>query len=255
MRSCAVRSDRSVAVLTAAAGGIGAATAAALAAAGFDLVLVDVDEGGVRQLAERLSAAGGPAVLAAPADVSDEAAVAAVVSRALDRFGRIDGLVNLVGAGRPGTVADLALADWWWVLDRTLTSVFLMCRAVIPVMEAAGGGAVVNVASVAGTRGMHRSPAYCAAKGGVVGLTKALALDHGPAGVRVNCVAPGAVATPALRRGRTEADIAAIGRGSVVGRVAEPEEVAAAISWLLSPAASYVMGQTVEVDGGLPTPA
>jgi len=253
------------AILTAAAGGIGAATATALALAGFDLVLVDVDGDGVDRVAAGLAGSQegtgsqdgtGRSVVAVEADVTDEAAVASVVAQAVDRFGRIDGLVNLVGAGRAGAKApDVALTDWSWVLDRTLTSTFLMCRAVIPVMEAQGGGAVVNVASMAGIRGMYRSPAYCAAKGGVISLTKALALDHGPAGVRVNCVAPGAVATPALRRGRSDADIAAIGRGSLTGRVAEPEEIAAAISWLLTPAASYVMGQTIEVDGGLPTPA
>jgi NAD(P)-dependent dehydrogenase (short-subunit alcohol dehydrogenase family) len=180
--------------------------------------------------------------------------VAALVDRAVVRFGQIDGLVNVVGGGMAGRKApDVSRSNWDQVLSLSLTSTFLMCREVIPHLERQGGGAIVNVSSMAAIRGMHESPAYCAAKGGVIGLTRALALDHGSAGIRVNCVAPGAVATPALRRTRTREQVAALGAGALVGRVAEPHEIASVIHWLLSDYASYMMGKVLEVDGGLPT--
>jgi NAD(P)-dependent dehydrogenase (short-subunit alcohol dehydrogenase family) len=173
------------------------------------------------------------------------------VARAVDRFGSIDVLVNVVGGSRPGkTAAELTLAEWDRLLALNLTSTFLMCRAVIPHMEKAGGGAIVNVSSGAGVRGMARNPGYVAAKAGVAALTRALAIDHGPNGVRVNCVAPGPVRTPLMARNRTPDEIATMGRLALAGRIAEPREIADAVHWLASDAASYVMGQTLEVDGG-----
>jgi NAD(P)-dependent dehydrogenase (short-subunit alcohol dehydrogenase family) len=121
---------------------------------------------------------------------------------------------------------------------------------VIPHMEVAGSGAIVNVSSGAGLRGMARNPGYCAAKAGVVALTRALAIDHGPNGVRVNAVAPGPIRTPLMQRNRTPDEIASMGRLALAGRIGEPGEIAAAIHWLASDGASYVMGQTIEVDGG-----
>ncbi|HEX7096035.1 MAG TPA: SDR family NAD(P)-dependent oxidoreductase [Acidimicrobiales bacterium] len=242
--------DRRVAMITAAADGIGAATALAFAASGHRLVLVDLNDDGLESTASSARAAGAEADCIV-ADVTDEDAVADAVERAIGRFGRIHTLVNVVGGSRPGkTVVELSLAEWEQLLSLNLTSTFLMCRAVIAHMEAAGGGAIVNVSSGAGVRGMTKNPGYCAAKAGVAALTRALALDHGPNGVRVNCVAPGPVRTPLMRRNRTPEEIAAMGRLAIVGRIAEPEEIAAAIHWLASDAASYVMGQQIEVDGG-----
>jgi NAD(P)-dependent dehydrogenase (short-subunit alcohol dehydrogenase family) len=117
-------------------------------------------------------------------------------------------------------------------------------------MEAAGGGAIVNVSSGAGVTGMPANPGYVAAKAGVVGLTKALAIDHGPKGVRVNAIAPGAVLTPLMERNRTPEEIAAFGGMNLVGRVGRAEEQAAAIVWLASDQASFMMGQTLNVNGG-----
>jgi NAD(P)-dependent dehydrogenase (short-subunit alcohol dehydrogenase family) len=233
--------------VTGAGDGIGAATADAFAASGHAVVAVDVDGDAVVRRAD----AWGPGAVGIAADVTDDAAVAALVDEVVARHGRIDVLVNVVGGSRPGkTVVELGLDEWERLLSLNLTSTFLMCRAVIPHMERAGGGAVVNVSSGAGLRGMARNPGYCAAKAGVVGFTRALAIDHGPNGVRVNAVAPGPIRTPLMQRNRTPDEIATMGRLAVMGRIGEPDEIAAAIHWLASDAASYVMGQTIEVDGG-----
>jgi NAD(P)-dependent dehydrogenase (short-subunit alcohol dehydrogenase family) len=117
-------------------------------------------------------------------------------------------------------------------------------------MERQGKGAIVNVSSGAGLRGMRANPGYVAAKAGVAALTRALALDHGPKGIRVNCVAPGPIRTPLMRRNRTPDEIKVMGQIALAGRIGEPEEIAAGILWLASDASSYVMGQTIEIDGG-----
>jgi NAD(P)-dependent dehydrogenase (short-subunit alcohol dehydrogenase family) len=188
-------------------------------------------------------------------DVTDEGAVNDMVDAVVARFGRIDALVNVVGGSRPGkTVLDLPLSEWQTMLALNLTSTFLCCKAALPHLERDGGGAIVNISSGAGVRGMKANPGYVAAKAGVVGLTKALAIDHGPNGVRVNCIAPGPIRTPLMRRNRTDAEIAGFGKVSITGRIGEPEEIAAAALWLASDSASYVMGQTLDVDGGVAAP-
>jgi len=239
-------SDSLVAIVTAAGEGIGEATAHAFADAGYRLVLVDINEQAVKETASDL-----PGSVVEVADVTDEAAVAALVARALQQFGRVDVLVNVVGGSRPGkTAAELTLDEWNRMLALNLTSTFLMCRAVLPHMEQRGKGAIVNVSSGAGLRGMRANPGYVAAKAGVGALTRALALDHGRNGVRVNCVAPGPIRTPLMRRNRTPDEIKMMGQIAIAGRIGEPEEIAAGILWLASDASSYVMGQTIEIDGG-----
>jgi NAD(P)-dependent dehydrogenase (short-subunit alcohol dehydrogenase family) len=231
------------AVVTAAADGIGRATAQAFAGQGYRVITVDINQAGLGD--------GGSAVHPVVADVTDPESVQSLVREALEVTGRIDVLVNVVGGSRPGKSAiELPLAEWNQLLNVNLTSTFLMCQAVLPHMERAGGGIIVNVSSGAGLRGMRKNPGYVAAKAGVAALTRALAIDHGPQGVRVNCVAPGPVRTPLMRRNRTPDEISQMGNLAIAGRIAEPEEIAAAILWLASDASSYVMGQTLEVDGG-----
>ena len=238
-----------VAVVTGAANGIAASTARALYDAGASLVGVDIDTAGLDELARSLDDAGS--VEAVTADVTTADGARHAVERAVARFGRIDVLANVVGGSRPGkTAPELDLEEWHRLVDFNLTSTFLMSHYAIPVMEAGGGGSIVNVSSGAGLTGMQRNPAYCAAKAGVVGLTRALAIDHAAAGVRVNCVAPGAVLTPLMRRNRTPEEIEMIGRSSLLGRVAEPEELAAVIVFLAGPGSSYITGETISVSGG-----
>lgn len=245
-----------VALVTAAANGIGAATAHAFASQGYRVVMTDIDSETLMESGAvvRAVAAEGGDVTTSVADVTSEEGAATAVHQALSSYGRLNVLVNAVGGSRPGkTVVELAPEEWHSWLDLNLSSVYLMSRAALPYLLESGG-AIVNVASGAGIRGMRANPAYCAAKAGVVALTRAMAIDHGPAGVRVNCVSPGPIRTPLMRRNRSEAEIAAMGRLSLTGRIGEPEEIAVTIAWLASDAASYVMGQTIEVDGG-PNPS
>jgi NAD(P)-dependent dehydrogenase (short-subunit alcohol dehydrogenase family) len=246
----AVTQPERVAIVTAGADGIGAATARAFAASGHRVVVVDIDGAALKSTTNDI----GPTATAVVADACDEDAVRNLVAGVVAEHGRVDVLVNVVGGSRPGkTAAELTLAEWNQLLGLNLTSTFLMVREVVPHMERAGGGAIVNVSSGAGLRGMARNPGYCAAKAGVAAFTRALAIDHGPNGVRVNCVAPGPVLTPLMRRNRTPDEISSMGRLALVGRIADPAEIAATIHWLASSDASYVMGQTIEVDGG-PSP-
>ncbi len=238
-----------VAVITAAGDGIGRATALAFAAAGYRLMLVDIDAAGLARTAGECAPAATATVTA---DVTQQAVVADLAGATLDTFGGVDVLVNVVGGSRPGkTAVELTLDEWNQLLAVNLTSVFLMCQAFLPHLEQSGGGTIVNVSSGAGLRGMHRNPGYVAAKAGVAALTRALALDHGPNGVRVNCVAPGPIRTPLMRRNRTPEEIAAMGGLAIAGRIGDPEEIAAVIVWLAGEGASYVMGQTIAVDGGV----
>jgi NAD(P)-dependent dehydrogenase (short-subunit alcohol dehydrogenase family) len=242
-------SERRVALVTAGADGIGGATVEAFRAKGYLAVAADIDG---EALERRWGSAPAGEVTTRTLDVTDVAAVEQVVAEVVATHGRIDALANVVGGSRPGqTVVELEPEAWDRLLTTNLTSVFLMCKAVIPQMEARGGGTIVNVSSGAGVRGMTANPGYVAAKAGVVALTRALALDHGPNGVRSNCVAPGPVATPLMRRNRTEDEIAMLGRMTLAGRIGEPSEIADVIVWLAGDESSYVMGQTVEVDGGV----
>lgn len=249
-------------VVTGAARGIGEGIAARLAADGGQVALLDVDDA-VKATADRLQAAHPEsAAFAVRCDVSDEADVASAVRDVVERLGGIDLLVNNAGIGGPSTtVVDTPLDEFRRVLDVNLVGTFLMSRACVGVMGEGGGGCIVNLGSIFGQQGVARSAAYCASKGGVALFTHSLALELAPFGIRVNTIAPGNMLTEmhlvdlrvrAAERGvPLEDEIEAVRRTVPLGRHGTGEDVAGAVAWLASPDASYVTGQTIDVNGGV----
>lgn len=231
----------STAVVTGAAGGIGAAIGRRLAADGFAVACVDLKE---------------PEV-AAPlrgyaADVRDAASVRAAAERIRSELGEPWLLVNAAGVFSIQLLPDLDEREWDRILDTNLKGPFLTCREFLPAMIAARSGCVVNIASTAGVRGGRRRAAYCASKGGLVLLTRSLAIDHGPDGVRVNCVCPGLIDTEMADWIRHDAAaMASFAAGAPAGRIGSPDEIAATVAYLASDDASYVQGSVVMVDGGV----
>lgn len=243
-----------VVLITGAAGGIGRAAVRAFARAGARVVAVDLDEAGAQQAAE-LARAEGAESLAVQADVASSASVQAMVAAAVARFGRLDAAFNNAGVeleGVPTHEADEALFDR--TIGINLKGVFLCMKYQLRQMLAQGGGGViVNTASVAGLVGAATMPAYAASKHGVVGLTKSAALEYAKKGIRVNAVCPGVIRTAMTERAvaqRPERE-AFINNLHPMGRIGEPEEIAATALWLCSPAASFITGQALAVDGGM----
>jgi NAD(P)-dependent dehydrogenase (short-subunit alcohol dehydrogenase family) len=184
-------------------------------------------------------------------DVGDEAAVAAAWEETVRRVGRVDGLVNAAGIFPTAPLAEMGLELWDLTLRINLTGAYLTCARALPHMAAAGGGAIVNVASLAALRAPRiPSSAYAATKGGIVAFSRAVGAEGGADGVRCNSVCPGAIDTPLLHRDIDAATAAKYAAQSALGRLGQPEEVAAAIGFLLSPEASFVNGATLEVTGG-----
>jgi NAD(P)-dependent dehydrogenase (short-subunit alcohol dehydrogenase family) len=247
------RLDGKVLIVTGATRGIGLAAAERLGAEGARLVLTARGEGDGRDVEAALRASGADAVFVA-ADMTDPDGPAKTVETAVARFGRLDGAFNNVGGVvAPGRPADVDAAGWTAELNLNLTSVFHCLRAQIPALLAAGGGAVVNNASIAGTRGIGGLTAYVAAKHGVVGLTRSAALAHARDGIRVNALVTGNVDTPLYREllgVGPDVDRAALSAPNPSGRVAGPEEIAAFVAFLLSDEARFVTGATLPVDGG-----
>jgi NAD(P)-dependent dehydrogenase (short-subunit alcohol dehydrogenase family) len=257
MRSRSVRtmprSDRfagKVAIVTGGASGIGLATVERIAGEGGRVAIFDAVEDGLANVPERLR--DGDAVCAHRVDVSDAAQVQAAVEAVHARWSRIDVLVNSAGALRWGGTTDTVEADWDLVMSVNLKGAWLVSRAVVPFMTAACGGSIVHVASNMGVRGVANQLAYSASKGGVIALTRSMAVDLGPSGIRVNCVNPGHVSTPmgdsaAERLGLTEETVAV---KYPIGRIGVPAEQAAAIAFLAADEAAFVTGAIVAVDGG-----
>jgi NAD(P)-dependent dehydrogenase (short-subunit alcohol dehydrogenase family) len=239
-----------VALVTGASRGIGAATAGALAAAGADVVLAARDEEALREQVDRIERARGRA-LAVPTDVGDEQSVRRLVDRTVEAFGRLDVACNNAAANgsRPTPLADLPTEVFDGAVQVTLRGVFLAMKYEIPAMLRAGGGAIVNMASTAGVDAVAGVAPYVACKHGVVGLTKVAALDYAAQGVRVNALAPGPILAGGLARAGEAAQRQAA-MAMPMRRVGSPEEVAAAVVWLCSPAASFITGATVPIDGG-----
>src|SRR4051794_2319703 len=231
------------ALVTGAGSGIGAAVARGLHAEGADVVLADL--AGERAAAVAVDL-GGERVRAEALDVRDEAAVRAVA-------GDLDVLVNCAGIGSTTTAPDTALAVWEDVFAVNARGTFLTCKHAIPAMVARGGGAIVNLSSVAGLVGLRNRAAYCASKGAVLALTRALAVDHVGDGVRVNAVCPGTVDTPWVRRLVEDVgeSLEALRARQPMGRLGRADEVADAVLYLASDAAGFVTGSAFVIDGGL----
>ncbi len=241
-----------VAVITGAASGIGAATASLLAARGASVVIADLDGDAAEAHAASLRQDGHEA-MATRTDATSPADLAAMVAAAVGTFGGLDLAVNNAGtSGVPSGLLSCTAEQWAATLDLNLTGLFHALRAEVPAILARGGGAIVNVASMAGLMGFSALPAYAASKHGVIGLTRSVAMEYVRQNLRVNAVCPANTKTAML-----ESFIAAdpsieklMLRGAPMGRLAEPAEIASAIAWLLSPAASYVNGIALPIDSG-----
>ncbi|MFM0342899.1 MULTISPECIES: SDR family NAD(P)-dependent oxidoreductase [unclassified Paraburkholderia] len=241
-----------VALITGAQRGIGHAIAARFVAEGAKVVLADVTDATAE--ADALCASGGEACYVR-ADVSLESDVSEMFRQAEARFGQVDILVNNAGIEFAKTVLDTTVAEWDRLMAVNLKGVFLCSRAVIPSMQMRGEGVIINIASELGLVGEANVAAYCASKGGVVMLTKAMAVDHGRSGIRVNCLCPGPVATQLLEDVFTSSvDPAGLRRSfeaaTVLGRIGTPGEVASAAAFLASDDSAFMSGANLVVDGG-----
>ncbi|ACU70955.1 short-chain dehydrogenase/reductase SDR [Catenulispora acidiphila DSM 44928] len=236
------------AIVTGGASGIGRATAAVLAELGAGVVVADLDAERGEEAAKEV---GGVFVRC---DVSRAADCDAVVEAAVGAYGGVDVLFNNAGIIRRSTVLDIAEDDWDLVMAVNVKSILLMSRRVVPLMAAAGGGSIVNTGSGWGIKGGGSAVSYCASKGAVVNMTRAMAIDHGPQNIRVNCVCPGDTATGMLadearQLGETVDSFYADAADRPLGRIGQPRDIAQMVAFLASEAAAFVSGAVIPVDG------
>ncbi len=244
-----------VAVVTGGGAGIGRAAAIGLARAGASTVVADVDLKSAQQVAGEIAESGGRAIGLA-ADVSSASSVDRMVTSAVAQLGGVDLLYNNAAIQIYGSVTELGEADWDRTFAVNVKGIYLCSRACIPHMQSKGGGAIVNAASIQGWATQKRVAAYAASKGAVIALTRSMALDYARHRIRVNCICPGSVDTPLLRRnaaaeGDPEVVLAQWGSVHPIGRIAQPDEIANLVVFLLSDEASFITGASYLIDGGL----
>jgi NAD(P)-dependent dehydrogenase (short-subunit alcohol dehydrogenase family) len=238
-----------VGIVTGGGSGIGEACASVLAASGATVVVADLAEHAAQRVARDIDEDGGNAT-PATLDVADPDAVQALIDSIVSDHGRLDFAVNNAGiSGDTEPTGEYSIDTWRRVIEVNLSAVFYCCRYEIEAMLRGGGGSIVNMASILGSVGFGAAPAYTAAKHGVVGLTRAAALDHAQAGIRVNAVGPGFVDTPLLASA-DDATRSGLAELHPVGRIGQPREVGELVAWLCSDAASFVTGAYYTVDGG-----
>lgn len=250
-----MRLENKIAIITGAKRGIGHAIAVRFLSEGAHVVIADVQDA-----TAEVQALGGTAsrIHSIKTDVSSDADVRELIRQTIEMFGRIDILVNNAGIEFAKTVVTTTESEWDQLMAVNLKGVFLCSRAVIPVMQQQGGGVIINIASELGLVGEAGVAAYCASKGGVVMLSKALAIDHGPEGIRVNCLCPGPVTTQLLEDVFASSDDptamrTAFESQTVLKRLGRPEEVAAAAAFLACDDSSFMAGADLVVDGGWTT--
>lgn len=244
------------AIVTGGASGIGLATARLLYQRGARVAVVDVYAAGAQALAAFNSGDAGARALFIQADLSQPDEAERAVAAAAQAFGQLNAVVNSAGIQRYGNAEQTSLELWREVLDVNLTAAFLLARAALPHLRRSGGGAIVNVGSVQSHAAQRGAVAYVTSKHAVLGLTRALAVDYAVEKIRVNCVCPGTVDTPMFRWSASldpqpEAVVKACAAMHPAGRIAQPEEIAEVIAFLLTGAASFVTGTAIDVDGGL----
>jgi NAD(P)-dependent dehydrogenase (short-subunit alcohol dehydrogenase family) len=243
--------ENKVAIVTGAGSGIGAASALRFAAEGAAVAAVDTRLNKAVETVAAIVDAGGHAI-AVQADVSVPADVESMVAETVAQLGGLDVLFNNAGTIRLGTAVELSVEDWDLVMAVNVRSVFLGAKYAVPVMEAAGGGSIINTASISGLHGDGGAVCYAASKAAVINLTRALATDHSAAGIRVNAICPGTIQTPPVMRMMEDPVALEINLAAhSLGRLGFPEEIAAAAVWLACDESSFVTGEHLVVDGGL----